>query len=237
MSGKPFNQRLWPILVSVGSASVMILAFFIPSIQDQWDRYQSRKVIESYVELGDDFFEEDRFDLAEKSYEKAFELSEQKRLDIEMKRLNAKINRINTEPDWGAKPPEELAEIDFQMLLHLQKGKEHIKNRVATLTSFGVYLANLNRAKEAEQAFREALQLDSTDIIALINLGNLFDQQGKRKEAEQAYLKAVSLDASNAEAHYNLGLLYEDLGLTDKAKIELDKAAELKPHLSNPIKK
>jgi tetratricopeptide (TPR) repeat protein len=238
MSDQPITRkRIWPLLVSIGSASVMILAFFIPSIQDQWDRYQSRQVIERYVEMGNDFFEEDRFDMAEKSYEKAFELSEQKRLDIEMKRLNAKINRVNTEPDWGTKPPEDLTEIDFQMLLHLQKGKEHIKNRAATLTSYGVFLANLHKAKEAEKAFREAIQLDSANVMALINLGNLFDQQGKRKEAEQMYTKAISLDPSNAEAHYNLGLLYQELGLAEKAKIELDKAVELKPHFSEHIKK
>ena len=38
--------KLWPLLVSLGSAMVMLLAFFIPSVQDQWDRYQSREVIQ-----------------------------------------------------------------------------------------------------------------------------------------------------------------------------------------------
>ncbi len=237
MSDKPLNQKLWPLLVSLGSAGVMILAFFIPSIQDQWDRYQARNVIERYEELGNEFFEEERYEMAEKSYAKAFELSEQKRIDIEMKRLNARINSIHTDPDWGARSPEGIEDIDFQMLLHMQKGKEHKNNRVSTLTSYGVFLASLNRTKEAEEAFKEAIQLDSTDALTLTNLGNLFDQQGKKNEAEQAYVKAISLDPSNAEAHYNLALLYLELGLEEKARIEFDKAAELKPHLSMPTKK
>ena len=45
------KEKLWPFLAGVGSAAVMVLAFFIPSLQDQWDRYQSRKVIEQYVNL------------------------------------------------------------------------------------------------------------------------------------------------------------------------------------------
>lgn len=37
-----FWQRLGLLIASIGSALVMLLAFFIPSIQDQWDRYQLR---------------------------------------------------------------------------------------------------------------------------------------------------------------------------------------------------
>ncbi len=53
-------KRWWPFLASLGGATVMILAFFIPSLQDQWDRYQSRKVIEEFVTLGDQLYDEGR---------------------------------------------------------------------------------------------------------------------------------------------------------------------------------
>jgi tetratricopeptide (TPR) repeat protein len=202
------KEKLWPFLVGVSSALIMVLAFFIPSLQDQWDRYQSRKVISHYVELGNDFYKEERYDMAEQAYQKAFELSDSKRLDIEIKRLDAKINRVNMNPKWGAAPPEDLEEIDFQYLLHLQKGKDKLKERVATLNSYGIFLAASQKQKASEQSFKEAIQLDTADAMAYVNLGNLYDQEGKKEMALAKYLQAVSLDKDNSRAHYNLGLLY-----------------------------
>jgi tetratricopeptide (TPR) repeat protein len=220
-------KRAWPFLVSMGSASIMILAFFVPSIQDQWDRYQSRKVIEQYIQLGDDFFSEERYEMAEEAYQKAFTLSEEKRLDIEMKRLHAKISRVNIEPDWGKKPPEDLKEVDFQFLLHLQTDGKHRSQRVSTLNSYGIFLAGNHKTKEAELAFKEALQLDSADVLAYVNYANLLDQQGKTQAAEKFYLKAILLEPQNERAHYNLGLLYKELNNTPFAKQQFQKVLAL----------
>jgi tetratricopeptide (TPR) repeat protein len=161
----------------------MFLAFFIPSIQEQWDRYEARKVIQQYEEIGDDLFDEGRFDMAEQSYAKAFALSEDKRLDIEVKRLSAKVNRVSTDPAWGSVPPDDLEEIDFQLLLHMQSGKENEKHRVPILNTYGIFLSASGRIREAEAAFEEALRIDSGDVLAYVNMGNLLDQLGKRQEA------------------------------------------------------
>ena len=85
-----YLRRVWPYMVSLGGAVVMLVAWFIPSIQDQYDRYESRKVIERYVELGDDFMNEEQFRMAEEAYGKAYELSEPRRLDIEVNRDRGK---------------------------------------------------------------------------------------------------------------------------------------------------
>lgn len=207
------KEKIWPFLAGMGSALVMVLAFFIPSLQDQYDRYQSRKVIGQYENLGNDFFEEEKYDMAEQAYQKAFELSDSKRLDLEIKRLQAKINRINIDPKWGTAAPEDLEEIDFQYVLHLQKGKENDKARVSTLNSYGIFLAATHQSRRAEETFLEAIQTDSTDSRAYINLGNLYDQQGKKPAAVKYYQQAIALDAENARAHYNLGLLYQEQGL------------------------
>ncbi|MCX6318098.1 MAG: tetratricopeptide repeat protein [Bacteroidetes bacterium] len=210
----------------MSSAIIMVLAFFIPSLQDQWDRHQSRKIINQYESLGNDFFKEEKYDMAEQAYQKAFELSDSKRLDIEIKRLDARINRVNLTSHWGDTIPDDLEEIDFQYVLHLQKGKEKEKERVATLNSYGIYLASSDKQNEAEQAFSEAIQLDSTDATAYVNLGNLYDQQGKTKQALNNYLKALSLEKDNSRAHYNLGLLYMELGNLQEAKKELGEAVK-----------
>lgn len=227
MEAKTFiKEKLWPFLAGVSSALVMVLAFFIPSLQDQWDRHQSRKVISQYENLGNDFYKEERYDMAEQAYQKAFELSDSKRLDIETMRLDAKINRINMNPKWGAAPPENLEEIDFQYLLHMQKGKDKEKERVATLNSYGIFLVGSKKLKEAEQSFKEALKLDSTDAMAYVNLGNLYDQEGKKTEALNEYLRAISLDSGNSRAHYNLGLLYAEQGRLEEAKKQLGEAVK-----------
>jgi tetratricopeptide (TPR) repeat protein len=222
-------KKIWPILVSLGGALVMILAFFIPSVQDQWDRYQARQVIEQYEKLGNDFFEEEHFEMAEEAYAKAFELSEEKRIDLEIKRLSAKINRIGSDPTWGSKPPEGLKDIDFQFLLHFQKGKDKAKHRVSTLNCYGVFLASVKRNKEAEKIFREAISLDSTDVLAFVNLGNLNFHRGKIVEARKYYKKAILVEPDNPRAHYNLGLLLLDQQLLEEAKTEFAKAVELDP--------
>jgi Flp pilus assembly protein TadD len=224
-----FTEKLWPFLAGAGGAMVMILAFFIPSIQDQWDRYQSRKVIEQYEHLGDDFFDEEKFKMAEEAFAKAYELSENKRLDIEVKRLNAKISLIHQDPNWGTKAPESLKEIDFEFLLHLQKGEDQEKQRISTLNSYGIYLASEGRTKEAGDALKEAIALDPEDAMAYLNLGNVMDQIDEKENAEKLYRKAISLDAENILAHYNLGLLLSDLGKLKDAEMEFGAAVRIDP--------
>lgn len=228
MSGENF-KKIWPLVVSVGSASMMILAFFVPSIQDQWDRYQARQVIRQYEKLGNEFFESEHFEMAEEAYGKAFELSEQKRLDLEIKRLNARVNRIGSDPTWGTKAPEGLQDIDFQFLLHFQSGEDKIKNRVSTLNCYGVFLASENRYAEAEKTFKDAIKLDSTDVQAWVNMGSLFFYDDKIDEAQRYYLRAIALDPENSRAHYNLGLLYSDRQDLENAKKEFSKALEFDP--------
>ena len=231
MSEHPVSltKKAWPYVATLSSASVMLLAFFIPSIQDQWDRYQSRKVIGLYVSLGDDFMEEERYDMAEKAYEKAFELSVQTRLEIEMKRLKARVHRMSMLIEWGATPPEDLEDVDFQLLLHLQKGHEHEKERAYTLNSYASFLAGSKKLKEAEAALTEALRLDPGSAMLHLNLGNLQDQAGGKDEALKSYLKALELDPSSLNAHYNLGLLYVELGKNKEAKQSFEAALKLAP--------
>jgi tetratricopeptide (TPR) repeat protein len=217
------QKKIWPVIVSGGSVFAMLVSFFIPAIQDQWDRFQSRKVVEKYVALGDDFFNEERYDMAEKAFEKAFDISEQKRLDIEIMRLRSKINRVTMEPLWGAKPPDSIEEVDFQYVLHLQKDKKQSKERVVTLNSYGVFLASQHRNKEAEDVFLEAIRLDSANILAYVNLGNLYDGLGKKDLAGTFYGKAIVRDPENERAHYNLGLLLSEQGKLTEALAEFQK--------------
>jgi tetratricopeptide (TPR) repeat protein len=220
-------QKLYPFLVSLSTATVMLLAFFVPSVQDQWDRYQSRKVIEEYVHLGDHLFDQERYQMAEEAYTKAFELSESKRLDIEVKRLNARVNRVHDDPAFKGQLPEDLKEIDFRFLLHFQEDKGHEHSRAYTLNCYGMFLSNNGRQQEAADAFEEAIKLHPEEPITYVNKGNLFLQQNKRADAEKMYRHAIELDSLNVYAHYNLALLLSESGRQQEAEREMKKADAL----------
>jgi tetratricopeptide (TPR) repeat protein len=222
-------KRAQPWLAGAASALVTVLAFFLPSLQDQWDRFQSRQVIQRYVELGRDFVREERYKLAEETFAKAFELSENKRLDIEEERLAAKVEQVNAEPEWGRKNPEGLEEGDFLYLVHLQEGRGRDRQRAATLNSYGVFLTGERRVREAEAAFRDAIRLDSTSATAWANLGSLLSDEGRLKEAEAAYRRSLRYDSTSAAAQYNLGLLLGQAGRASEAETALRRAVALDP--------
>ena len=225
----PVIERFWAYVAAITSAAVTLLAFLIPSIQDQWDRFHSRQVIEQYISLGDDCVSEERFDVAEKAYEKAFELSLQSRVDIEMKRLSARVRRMSMMTEWATEPPEELEDVDFQMLLHLQTGKRQSHKRVLTLHSYGSFLAGSGKLPEAEAALHEAIQLEPNNALLHVSMGNVEDQAGRKDDAVKSYLKTLQLDPENVTAHYNLGLLYRELGRNEDARKSLAEALRLSP--------
>jgi tetratricopeptide (TPR) repeat protein len=63
---------------------------------------------------------------------------------------------------------------------------------------------------EAQAAYRHALEIDATMVMAHINLGCLLHAAGKHTAAERHYRKAIKLDGEHALAWYNLGVLLED---------------------------
>ncbi|HMV85403.1 MAG TPA: tetratricopeptide repeat protein [Blastocatellia bacterium] len=217
-------QRVSAFVAGASSTLVVLLAFLIPSLQEQWNQYQSRRVLERHVELGRAFMREGKYALAEKSFAKAFELSESKRLDIEEERLKAKVQAVNADPLWGAKNPEGLDEADFLYLLQLQRAPAQATERAATLNCYGTFLASEKRYQEAEEQLRAAVKLNPAEVTAQVNLGNLLRQQNKLKEAEAVYRTALQLDTHNASVHYDLGVVLAELNHPAEAETELRNA-------------
>jgi tetratricopeptide (TPR) repeat protein len=226
---EPTWRRLSPVLASVGSALVMILAFFLPSMQDQWDRFVSRRVIQRHVELGRHFMREGKFTFASQAFSKALELSDNKRLDIEEEQLEAKVQKINENPNWGVKNPDGLEEADFLYLLQMQREDKQNKARVVTLNCYGVFLAAAQRWREAEETLREAIRLNPSDAAVYVNLGNLLRDRDRHQEAEEAYRTALRLDGRDGRVYYDLGLLLAETNRPTEAEEALKKAVALEP--------
>ena len=224
-------RRVQPWIAGAASAFVTVLAYFLPSLQDQWDRWQARQVIQRYVEVGREFMHEGRYQIAEETFAKAFELSENRRLDIEEERLAAKVARVNEDPAWGESNPEGLTESDFLYLLHLQEGRDPGQRReqALTLNSYGVFLTAEKRYAEAESTFHRSILLDSTNASARVRLGNLLSDRGREREAEASYRRALRLDPGSLSGHYNLGLLLAQTGRMAEAESSLRRAVELGP--------
>jgi Flp pilus assembly protein TadD len=231
-------RRIQPWLAGAASASVTVLAFFLPSLQDQWDRWQSRQVIQRYVTLGRAFMREGRYKLAEETYAKAFELSESRRLDIEEDRLAAKVARVNEDPEWGRENPEGLEESDFLYLLQLQDGRsaENRREQAATLNSYGVFLTSEKRYAEAESTFRRAVALDPGSASAWVRLGNVLADRGRPADAERAYRHGLALDTRSLSGHYNLGLLLAQTARTAEAEQSVRRALELSPRDTDALR-
>ena len=222
-------QRFSGFVAGVSSVLVALLAFLLPSAEEQWDRFQARRVIQQHVALGRTFVAEGRYKLAEESFAKAFELSENKRLDIDEERLEAKVQAVDADPDWGAENPEGLEESDFLYLLQLQDGPGHASERAATLNAYGTFLASAKRWREAEERLREAARLDPRAAAPRVSLGNLLRDRGRLAEAEASYRTALRLDGRDGRIHYDLGLLLDERGRPAEAVEELRRAADADP--------
>jgi tetratricopeptide (TPR) repeat protein len=75
----------------------------------------------------------------------------------------------------------------------------------------GYLLHESGKLKEAEAAYREALDAWGSDPLLLYNLGVLLEDLDRKAEAAEAYRAALQSDPAMADCHYNLALLCEQL--------------------------
>lgn len=222
-------QKVSAFVAGASSALVVLLAFLVPSMEDQWDRFQARRVIQRHVELARSFVAEGKYKLAEESFARAFEQSENKRLDIDEERLEAKVQAVNADPNWGVENPEGLEESEFLYLLQLQREPGQSAKRAATLTCYGTFLASEKRWREAEERLREAARLDPRDAGPLVNLGNLLRDRGRLVEAEAAYRRALGLEDRDGRIHYDLALVLDETNRPAEALTQFEKAVSCDP--------
>jgi tetratricopeptide (TPR) repeat protein len=81
----------------------------------------------------------------------------------------------------------------------------------------GYSLHEAGQLKEAEAAYRKALESSGPDALVLYNLGVLLEDMRRQDEAAQCYEAALRLDPEMADGHHNLALLCEQLGRPQEA--------------------
>jgi tetratricopeptide (TPR) repeat protein len=111
------------------------------------------------------------------------------------------------------------------------------------LNNLGAVCFSIGDYVGAEEAYRLAVEIDSSFVDALINLGTIYHNRGRSNSnarnkmnniqtSVDYYNKAVDLSPNNAVAWTNLGLAYADLGLFSDAKKSYDRALFLDPNNS-----
>jgi len=82
---------------------------------------------------------------------------------------------------------------------------------------------------EAEKEYYKALELDSKNSYARINLGHLYLQRGEYLRALDQFEIANTIKSDDPILQFNLGVTYKEMGDKTKAREHYEKALELKP--------
>jgi len=122
-------------------------------------------------------------------------------------------------------------------LFLLGMGTLHAESEEAMeLNREGAKLIEQGKMEEALEAFQKAVELDSNDAVARLNLAYTYDRQGRTEEAIVEYQRAIELSPSNLLAYNNLGVLYDKMGQYDEAIGEFQRALEIDPTDANASK-
>lgn len=93
----------------------------------------------------------------------------------------------------------------------------------------GNNLALKDKLKQAEVAYKKAIELEGDNVLAWGNLGVVQEKMGQDALAEESIRKAVSLAPDYGRGFYNLGMLLVKTRRPEEAIEYLEKAVELSP--------
>jgi Tfp pilus assembly protein PilF len=84
--------------------------------------------------------------------------------------------------------------------------------RSEVLTNLGMNAVKQDKLMAAENFFRQAIDIDPGNALALNDMGLVKDMQESEEEALQYYERAIRADPSDCELWYNLGTVLGKLG-------------------------
>ena len=124
------------------------------------------------------------------------------------------------------------------------KTDEFLASTVQSLINQAVEKHQLGELEEAESLYKQVLQIqpegtseqdsfaNQYHLIAVNNLGVLFEQQNKLEQAVESYQTALGIKPDYAEAYYNLGNVFRRQGQLDAAVQSYQQALSLNPNIA-----
>jgi tetratricopeptide (TPR) repeat protein len=224
------SGRVQRWLTAAGTVSVTLLAFLVPSIQEQWDRMRQKAALDDYHDVASALMRDHHYHEAEQLLERAIDASSEPRPDLDRERLLAKTERVNADAAWDGKITEELTEEDFVLLEAMLDHAHDTRKLSWTCNNHAVFLASQGQRQRALALARRALSLQPSDARLYVTVGNVLWDQGQLGAARKSYEDALARDADNLRAHYDLGLLLESLGDAAGAGREWQRVLALDPN-------
>lgn len=110
----------------------------------------------------------------------------------------------------------EVSELATRVAPMAKEAAEKARERQALMTAEEWYElgceVEIGSPDDAIEAYRRAVELDSTHSDAHVNLGRLLHEKQKLADAERHYRAALANDPQSVIAAYNLGVVLEDAG-------------------------
>jgi protein O-GlcNAc transferase len=109
--------------------------------------------------------------------------------------------------------------------------KDSGNGRVSVATAFQAAREyhRAGRLRQAEERYRQVLQVEPGNADALHYLGVMASQMGKNESSVELMRKSIEADPSNALYYNNLGKVLNEQGKLDEAIASCNKALSLKP--------
>ena len=127
-----------------------------------------------------------------------------------------------------ARAEKALAERDYaEAAVLFEEFLSAVPGRADALNALGVALYHLGRYQEAEQRYREALDVDPLYVNALVNLAALL--QGSPETAEPLLRQALKINPKYPGARAILGIMLLSSGNDREAKLAFRKAMKVSP--------
>ena len=92
-------------------------------------------------------------------------------------------------------------------------------------------LQKSNNLKEAVNLYKKIIELKPNHVPTLLNLGNLFHQNGNLNKAKYYYEKLLLTDSQNSQLIYNLAIIFFRLNDLKNSLYYFDKLIQIDPHI------
>jgi len=196
--------------------TISILPYFSPKSGGQTVSPQPLSIL---IKQGIDFYQKNEFSAAEKIFKNIYHANPRQ------------VDALYWLGVLAAKRNDSAMAESF-----LQQAIE-IKPQDIFYRSLGLFYLGQGKFTQSQQAFQQALNLNTQDFISLTCLGQLTEKQGKIEDALNYYQRSLNIQP-HSEAYGNMGRLFRSQGNLDLALACFQAGVKLSPnnaHLQNDM--
>jgi tetratricopeptide (TPR) repeat protein len=198
----------------------------------EFDMTPSTKKAKIFMEKGDAYMNEGKYDLALKEYEKVLEI-------LESAEVYYNIGYIKTaQGDYDealaafrkATQINQLYAKAYQAMANVYLKMENKEMAEKYLNMAGEIFLEREMHEKAESIFNEILSINPNTINVYNSLGIIYRRQNRLEEAVKLYQKAVKISPDDENIHFNMGRAYLDMGNPQIAKRCFSIALKINPN-------